>query len=267
MAEIGSWNGFIFEVSPTRVRGFKGLTIRGGSETEEKVSGKYKYVERLNGSPTEVTIEVYLNAYLGCDVRDEAMAFVNAATEGEKNYFYVAGKKLLPVQLMLTGAEVTETEHAPTGEWVSCRINLTMKQCEKYPKGSSGSGGSSSSGNGSSGSSQPKKETVKQQSWTEKPAEAVKSAVSAVTEGAKKLVNAVAEKIAAVPSSAKTVKKTTTTAAESSIKKKVSAAKQATTGGKKATAASKKTTTASAVKKTSTAKGGAAKGKITAVAK
>lgn len=271
MGQIGSWNGFIFEVSPARVRGFKGLSIRGGSEIEEKVSEKYKYAERLNSTATEVSLEVYLNAYLGCNVRDEAMGFVDAATEGAASYFYVSGKKLLPVKLMLTAAEVIETEHSTTGEWISCRVQLTMKQSEKYPEGSTsaGGGGGSSGGGGSTGGAQPQKENVKQQSWTEKPAEIIKSSVSAITEGAKNLLGAVSEKIAGLPDSVKTKKNETTQAAESSIKQKVNAAKQTTTAGKQASYAGLKTTAAgkTASAQTTAKTGGAAKGKITAIAK
>ena len=163
MGQIGSWNGIVFEVSPNVVRGYTGLAIEGGSQTEEKVSDKYAYVQRKNSTPTSVNMDVYLNAYLGCNVRDEAMAFIKAATDGAKNYFYVAGKKLVECQLMLVSAKVTEVTSTPTGEWTSCKIALTMKQCEKYSGGSS----SVSGGGGSSGgkkTSQPKKETVKQQS-------------------------------------------------------------------------------------------------------
>lgn len=46
MAEIGSWNGHSFTVSPTLIRGFTGLTIKGSSETEDKTSNSQKYVSR-----------------------------------------------------------------------------------------------------------------------------------------------------------------------------------------------------------------------------
>ena len=259
MGQIGSWNGIVFEVSPNVVRGYTGLAIEGGSQTEEKVSDKYAYVQRKNSTPTSVNMDVYLNAYLGCNVRDEAMAFIKAATDGAKNYFYVAGKKLVECQLMLVSAKVTEVTSTPTGEWTSCKIALTMKQCEKYSGGSS----SVSGGGGSSGgkkTSQPKKETVKQQSWAEKAVDAVKTGVSNVVNAAKNVVGKVTNAIKNVASKATS---TTAKKAESSIAKKVSAVKKVTTAAKKATTTKKATT----VQKPAAKKASTTKGKIKAVAK
>lgn len=157
MGLMGSWHGFNFEVSPSVVRGFTGLTIKGGSETEDKVSEKQKYVERKNSSVTEISMSVGLNTYLGCNVRDEAIAFIDTAMEGASNYFYVGGKKLVCYKLMLTQAEIAETMIAPNGTWVSCRVNLTFRQCEKngnLPPVSSGGSGEKG------GTSTSKKKTV-----------------------------------------------------------------------------------------------------------
>lgn len=132
MAEIASWNGHSFTVSPKLIRGFTGLTIKGGSETKDKTSSNQKYVSRKNSIPSEVTMTVELNAFTGCDVQNEALKFVEEARSGAKNYFYMGGKKLITCQLMLTEASVSETTIAPNGTWVSCKVKLTMKQCAKY---------------------------------------------------------------------------------------------------------------------------------------
>ena len=258
MGQIGSWNGIVFEVSPNVVRGYTGLAIEGGSQTEEKVSDKYAYVQRKNSTPTSVNMDVYLNAYLGCNVRDEAMAFIKAATDGAKNYFYVAGKKLVECQLMLVSAKVTEVTSTPTGEWTSCKIALTMKQCEKYSGGSSGGGGGGSSGGKKT--SQPKKETVKQQSWVEKAVDAVKTGVSTVVNAAKNVVSKVTDAIKNVASKATS---TTAKKAESTIAKKVSAVKKVTTAAKAATTTKKTTTVQKPAAKTAST----ARGKIKVIAK
>lgn len=166
MGLMGSWSGFNFEVSPYVVRGFNGLTIKSGSETEDKVSDKYKYVERKNSTVTEIGLSVDLNAYMGCNVREESASFLTAATEGESAYFYVGGKKLIPNKLMLTAAEVSEIQIAPDGTWVSSTIKLTFKMCEKIGGGSGGSGGSGSSG---SSSKKTGKESTKQEQVTTTP--------------------------------------------------------------------------------------------------
>ena len=262
MGQIGSWNGIVFEVSPNVVRGYTGLSIEGGSQTEEKVSDKYAYVQRKNSTPTSVNIDVYLNAYLGCNVRDEAMAFIKAATDGAKNYFYVAGKKLVECQLMLVSAKATEVTSTPTGEWTSCKIALTMKQCEKYSGGSSGGGGGGGSSGGGKKTSQPKKETVKQQSWVEKTVDAVKTGVSNVVNAAKNVVGKVTNAIKNVASKAASTG-ATAKKAEFTIAKKVSASNNVTTAAKKATTTKKATTVQKPAAKTAST----ARGKIKAIAK
>ena len=128
MAEIGSWKGHTFTVSPTLIRSFSGLTIKGSSETEDKTGSGQKYVSRKNGNPSEISLTVELNALTGCNVKDEALKFVNQAHNGAKDYFYLGGKKLVACQLMLVEASVTETAIAANGTWTSCKVKLVMKQ-------------------------------------------------------------------------------------------------------------------------------------------
>lgn len=141
MAEIGSWNGHVFEVAPNIIRGFNSLTIKGSSETDEKVTGGQKYVNRKNGKPAEVGLTILLSALTGSDVQTEAMAFVDEARRGGRGYFYVGGKKLVACPLMLTDAVVSETKIAVNAIWVSCEVKLTLKQCDKYDGESGGSNG------------------------------------------------------------------------------------------------------------------------------
>jgi len=255
VGQIANWNGFVFEVSPNVVRGYTGLTIEGGSQTEDKVSDNYAYVKRKSSTPTAVNLEVYLNAYLGCNVREEAMAFIKAASDGAKNYFYVGGKKLLTCQLMLVNAKVTETTSTPEGEWTSCKIALTMKQCEKYPGGSSSSSSSSSN--------QPKKESVKQESWSQKVVSTIKDTAATVVQTAKNLVSKAADAMAKLPSSVKTTKSTTTQKAEQKIAATVGTPKRYTSAAKKQTTAQKATTVKTAAAKTTAT----AKSKIKAAVK
>lgn len=200
MAETGSWNGHVFTVLPNLIRGFTGLTIKGASETNTKTSSKQQYLERKAGKPVEVALTVELNAMTGCNVRSEAIAFVNDARDGTKNYFYVNSKKLVPCQLMLTDASVEETQIAPNGTWVSARVKLSMKQASKYD-------GSASSSSSSSG----KKKTAKKTS--------VKNSTSVT------ITAAVGAAIGAASSTAKAT--TSTNKAQTTINQLVSAAKSA----------------------------------------
>ena len=134
MAEVGRWNGHIFEVSTDVLRSFSGLSIKAGCETEEKTSGKQKYVVRKAGNAAEVSLTVTLLRAFGCDVRAEVDAFSSDATAGAKDYFYVGNKKLVPCQLMLTQAEISEIESIPaTGTCRSSRTFITLTAPSPMP--------------------------------------------------------------------------------------------------------------------------------------
>lgn len=177
MAEIARWNGHKFEVGSGLIRGFTGLSIKGSSETEDKTSDKQKYVSRKNGKPNEITLTAILNAATGCDVQKEAMDFVNEARAGNKDYFYVATKKLCTCQVMLTEATVKEIAMTNKGVWTRAEVTLTLKQCDKN--------GSTSSEKKTT-STTPAKQSVKTTSTTSsniltKVADTLKKTVQKVT--------------------------------------------------------------------------------------
>ena len=234
MAEIASWNGHSFTVSPKLIRGFTGLTIKGSSETEDKTSDGQKYVSRKNSNPSEITLTAELNALTGCDVKNEALKFVDEARSGAKNYFYMGGKKLITCQLMLTEASVSETTIAPNGTWISCKVKLTMKQCAKYDgTGSSSSSSSSSSGSSSSSSSSKKTSTNKTSTTTTKNTTAAA------------VVGAGAGAVAAVAKTATTVVKAVSTASKTASALKAAVA--AVNNAKKTSSTTKKTSVVSKV--------------------
>lgn len=216
MAEIGRWNGHKFELSPSIIRGFTGLTVKGSCETKDKTKSKQKYATRKNGKPSEVSLTVVLNAGLGCDVRTDALKFISDATAGSKDYFYVGNKKLLACKLMLVDASIKEASVGDGNTWIHAEVSLTMKQCDK--------GGSSSSSSSSS-----KKKSVKKTS--KKKTTTKKATTSSKTTGVDAITGAAptAAKIKAQQTAKKIV-----SAATSTIKKIVTAAKKLT--------ASKKTT-------------------------
>lgn len=165
--QIGSWGNHTFEVNPVLIRSFTGLTIRGGAEVDEKTSNNQKYVRRKAGNAHELTVTVILSAYMGCDVRAEAMSFVEDARKCEEGYFYIAGKKLLPETLMLTEAQVSEVQLSPSGEMVHAQVQLTMKQSDKGDAKGSGSatqskGNKKNSGNSGSSGTTPGRDKEKQ---------------------------------------------------------------------------------------------------------
>lgn len=238
MAEIASWNGHSFTVSPKLIRGFTGLTIKGSSETEDKTSDGQKYVSRKNSNPSEITLTAELNALTGCDVKNEALKFVDEARSGAKNYFYMGGKKLITCQLMLTEASVSETTIAPNGTWISCKVKLTMKQCAKYDGSSSSSSPSSSSSSSGSGSSSGSKKTSTKKTSTTTTKKTTTAAVVGAVAGA---VTAVATTVKKAVSAATSTASKVTSALKSAVSA-VNAAKKTSSTTKKTSVVSKVTT-------------------------
>ena len=131
MSEMGRWNNHVFEVSPELIRSWNGLTIKAGCETTDKDYQNKKHVDFKKGNATSVTLTVMLNAFTGCDVRREAMDFLDDAQHGGKGYFYVGEEKLVPYELMLTDATVNEIQISPNGLWIRADVALTLKQTTK----------------------------------------------------------------------------------------------------------------------------------------
>ena len=178
MPQIGSWNKHTFEISENLIRGFTDMTIKGGCEVTEKNSKQQKYVERKYGEIPSVTITVELNAMVGVtDVMGESLAFVQEATDGATDYFYLGSRKLLPCKVRLTEAEIVEISHMPgKGDvWISSKVKLTMKQ------------GTETDGGGGSGSS-PGSQKPSTTKTTPTAAETAAKIISTVGDAAKTVI-------------------------------------------------------------------------------
>lgn len=232
--EMGRWNGHKFVISPKKIYSFTGLQVKGSSELKDKKDSGQGKVARKGGNPTEVSMTIPINAFTGCDVRAEAMAFVNEARAGKKDYFYVGSKKLVSCKLMLTDATVKEVEITAKGKWKYAEVQVTMKQCNKGGKSSSsgssskskssGSSGSSGRSSGSSGGSNKVSvrnstpTTTKKTTWVQKAANTVKTALQKF---GTKIKNALSGKTTTsstakkVTSATATIKRLTTTANKS----------------------------------------------------
>lgn len=132
----GQWGGHTFTVSSDKIYSFTSLQIKSSSALETKSDNDTGNASRKNANPTEVTLTIPMNAFVGCDVKSEAMAFIGEADVGKSDYFYICGKKLLPCQLMLVDATVKNVDIAPNAGWRKADVSLTFKR-------SSGGGGSS----------------------------------------------------------------------------------------------------------------------------
>ena len=209
MAVIGQYGGWTFEIRANYMRPFKDFQIVSECETEDKTADAQKYVSAKNGKPIQITTTVTLNAYLGADVRGDAIRLIDAAQRSYQGYFYIQSKKLFPFMLMLTRASIKNFVLSPNGQWIACDIDLTLKQSSKdwingAPALSGGGGSGGGSSGGGSGSSGSKKASVKQKSTI---ASSVASVVSKVNNALKttstaKRVSSVIKKTTAVKKAA-----------------------------------------------------------------
>lgn len=180
MPEIGSWNNHKFEYTPTLIRGFEDLSIKSGSETKDKTSSSQGYVSRKNAKADEVSLTVKLSALTGCNPRDEANAFIKEARDGATAYMYIGGAKLVPCKLMLTDATVNEIKMV-NGLWVSCSVQLTLRQAGKYDGSSSSSSSSSSKKKKTSAQTSTPTSGTKPSTTTQKePTENAKNKIAAL---------------------------------------------------------------------------------------
>lgn len=187
--DLIAWGSTRFYVTPTFVRSFKGLQISASCETEDEKNGGTKYVKKKNDGGYEVKLTAILDKRLGeTDVRKEALKIAERARTGNKDYIYSCGSKLFTPQMMGTGASIKNIVTAPDGTWISCEVELTLKQCSKGdgstspPATSGGSGykysvtvyysGSSGAISSVTGYSNVSKEDARKKAWAKVPGNA-----------------------------------------------------------------------------------------------
>ena len=146
--DLISWGDNRFFATANHVRSYKSLQITTSCATEDEENGGDKYVKKKNNGGYEVKLTAILDKRLGeSDVRKVALHLAEVARTGAKNYIYCSGSKLFTPQMMGTGASIKNIVVAPDGTWISCEVDLTLKQCSK----GDGSTGSSSGGGGGGG--------------------------------------------------------------------------------------------------------------------
>ncbi len=139
--------GFAFEIAETATL-FDDLKFSGECAVEENTSGTAQYVSRKNGKAGQVSFTAILNAALGADVRKAALEFEAAARYGQTGTLVVGEEALLPYEMMLTKAEISEIVISPAGKWVSAKAALTLRQAGTDGKESYGEDGGAGGGAG-----------------------------------------------------------------------------------------------------------------------
>ena len=147
--DLISWGDNRFFVTANHVRSYKSLQITTSCATEDEENGGDKYVKKKNNGGYEVKFTAILDKRLGeSDVRKVALHLAEVARTGAKNYIYCSGSKLFTPQMMGTGASIKNIVIAPDGTWISCEVDLTLKQCSKGDGSTSSSSGSGGGGGG-----------------------------------------------------------------------------------------------------------------------
>lgn len=195
-ADIVKWSGnggISFFVKPTSIKGVKDISIKASADTEDKENGGEKYTVKKNAGGLEITMTAILNAALGVNVESAAKSILNAARKADNGYFYIAGKKLFTAKFMMTDAEAQNVILTGDGTWVSCEVNMTLKQCSKYDGTTSSPAPAPSTPSTSTSTSKPSTTTTTQQpTLFQKVAEGVKTAVNKVTTTVKTVISNIA---------------------------------------------------------------------------
>ena len=150
--DLISWGDNRFFATANHVRSYKSLQITTSCATEDEENGGDKYVKKKNNGGYEVKFTAILDKRLGeSDVRKVALHLAEVARTGAKNYIYCSGSKLFTPKMMGTGASIKNIVVAPDGTWISCEVDLTLKQCSKGDGSTSTSSGGGGGGGGGGG--------------------------------------------------------------------------------------------------------------------
>lgn len=151
MAELVKWSGrggIAFYIKSNSIRGVKDLNISVAAEVETNTNGGETFTKKKNSGGYEITMTAVLNEMLDDNIQTTALEMAEAARCADTGYFYTAGAKLFPAKFMMTSAKITGITMNCKGTWISCEVQLMLKQCSKFdgsissPSSSGGSGGS-----------------------------------------------------------------------------------------------------------------------------
>jgi hypothetical protein len=128
----GGGGGISFFVRPNEIRGLSDISISADAETEEQTAWGEKVTVKKNAGGYQIQLTGELNAALNVDVKEVALQITEAARNGDSGYFYIGDEKLFPSSFMCVSANVNNIRLMANGKWVSCTVQMTLKQCEKY---------------------------------------------------------------------------------------------------------------------------------------
>ena len=149
--DIVKWGDIAFFCRADAIRGVRDISLSAQCETEDSTVDGQKFVKKKNSGGYAIQMTAVLNAFLGEDVQQTALALAEAARTGGTGYFYCGDNKLVPAQFMMTSAKVSDLKLAPDGTWISANVTLDLKQCSKADGASNLTGNNGGGGGGGGG--------------------------------------------------------------------------------------------------------------------
>ena len=216
--DLITWGDYSFFIKPTAIRSYRDLSIQSSCSPEEEENGDDGYLKKKRSGAFTISLTAILDKRLGeDDVKAYAMRLAESARSGASAWIYNNGSKLAVGIMMGTSANINNIVAAPNGMWISCEVQLTLKQCTKLdgtltppppppPEPEPDDGGSSGSGGGGSSSSSGGGSKSGTPTWAKKAAAAAaataKKAASTLSIVAK-AASSIASRISAVKAAAK----------------------------------------------------------------
>ena len=152
MIFIARWGPKGFTVSPSMIVPFNGfstsLSLKADSENDTSGTAPTNTRGR---ELRPINFETVYVAAAGVDPRDQVAQW--EAQLGNSYPMYIGEKRFGPPKMKLTNVSVSDVQFTSTGQWISCKVALTL---EEYSDGKTSALTTKSTGGSSSSSSKSK---------------------------------------------------------------------------------------------------------------
>ena len=154
------WGDIAFYAKPSGIRTYKGLTLKSSTTTETEENGDDAYIKKKKNGAYEISLTAILDKRLGeGDVLSSARHILECCRSGYTGYIYCRGAKLVSSQMMGVSANINNVLQSPNGSWISCEIQISLKQSSKLEGDCGASPQASSDGSGGGGDGSGGKKT------------------------------------------------------------------------------------------------------------
>ena len=122
-----------FEVSSRRIRTFHDFSLSGELETETGVAAKKIKPTTVKGiNPTKISMELFLQTVLGCNVQNEIDEWLNLKDSVTAYPFVLCGRALSLNKFLLTNCDVSDVEITPVNSHPTVTAASLKLQFQEY---------------------------------------------------------------------------------------------------------------------------------------